>query len=249
MDQALQMAAFSNPAKINDKRILVKLSGEALGGEGTPLDYGKVDQAAEELASLQQEGYQIGVMIGGGNIYRGRDSGQRNRTDADHMGMLATVINSLALQNSLRNRAANVHVLSAIAMEQVCDTFTQRDAAALLDDGNIVIFAGGIGRPYFSTDTAAALRALEIGATALYCAKNIDGVYDADPRSHADAKRYDSIHYDEYIRLNLAALDQTAVALCRDYSLPIFVFELAGEHSIQVAFHGQAGGSWIHGGM
>ncbi len=247
MESTHQTTAHKNPAASNDKRILIKLSGEALGGEQTPLDYAKVDRAAAELAQLQQEGYQIGVMIGGGNIYRGRDSGQRNRTDADHMGMLATTINSLALQNALRNLQARVHVLSAISMEQVCDTFTQREAASLLDEGEIVILASGIGRPFFSTDTAAALRALEIGAAALYCAKNIDGIYDDDPRKNSQAKRYNSLCYDEYIKLNLAALDQTAVALCRDYSMPIFVFELASEHSIQCAIRGETAGSWIHG--
>lgn len=239
---------YVRPDRVNEKRVMLKLSGEALGGENSALDYARIDAVAEELARLQKDGFQLGIMVGGGNIYRGRDSGQRNRTDADHMGMLATTINSLAMQNSLRNHGATVHVLSAIAMEQVCDTFTQREADALLDAGSIVLFASGIGRPYFSTDTAASLRALEIGATALYCAKNIDGIYDADPRKSTEAKRYNSISYDDYIKQNLVALDQTAVALCRDYSLPIFVFELEAEGSIEKALNGKTSGSWIHHG-
>lgn len=237
---------YSSPGKKNDRRLLIKLSGEALGGEGAALDFEKVDGIAEELALLQKKGYQISVMIGGGNIYRGRDSAQQNRTDADHMGMLATTINSLAMQNSLRNLGAEVQVLSAISMEQVCDTFTERHASALLDDGVIVLFAAGIGRPFFSTDTAAALRALEVGAAALYCAKNVDGIYEADPRKVEGLKPYLQISYDEFIQKGLQAMDQTAVALCRDYDLPIFVFKLESGASISTALTGEAKGSWIH---
>ena len=246
MNEVKLHCSYSSPGKKNDRRLLIKLSGEALAGEGGVLDFKKVDDIAAELALLQKKGYQISIMIGGGNIYRGRDSSQQNRTDADHMGMLATTINSLAMQDSLRNVGAEVQVLSAIPMEQVCDTFTERHASALLDEGVIVLFAAGIGRPFFSTDTAAALRALEIGATALYCAKNVDGVYDDDPKKVKDAEYYPQISYDKFIKKNLQAMDQTAVALCRNYDLPIFVFELESGASIPTALSGGVHGSWIH---
>lgn len=234
------------------KRVLIKLSGEALAGEATlhdkrTLDYSKIDAVADVLAKIAKSGVQIAIVIGGGNIYRGRNAGETNtdRTLADHMGMLATAINSLAMQDALQRMGAKASVLSAIDMYQVCEPFAQRDALARLERGEIVIFACGTGRPFFSTDTAAALRALEIGAQILLCAKNIDGIYSDDPRKNPQAKRYEELTYQEVIYNNLQALDTAAIALCRDGKMPIFVFKLDDPANIEAAINGNASGTHI----
>lgn len=232
------------------KRVLIKLSGEALGkeqsgGSTAGIDFDKLDQVARVLAKLQHQHFEIGVVVGGGNIFRGRNSRGMNRTDADHMGMLATAINALALKDALERAGAHARVLSAFPMEQVCDSYSQRHAADCLKRGEVLVFACGIGKPYFSTDTASALRALEIGAEAMYCAKNIDGVYTGDPHKDETAVRLDELSYAAVLRDNLQALDQSAIALCRDFKLPIFCFKLDRADSISDALNGQAVGTWI----
>ncbi len=233
-----------------NKRVLIKLSGEALGREtagagASGIDFDKLDAVAKVLAELQTQGFQMGIVIGGGNIFRGRNSGDMNRTDADHMGMLATAINALALKDALERAGAPARVLSAFPMEQVCDSYSQRHAAACLDRGEVLVFACGIGKPYFSTDTASALRALEIGAHTLFCAKKIDGVYTGDPNKDENAVRLDELTYAAVLRDDLQALDQSAVALCRDFKLPIFCFKLDKPDSIAEALTGKAVGTWI----
>lgn len=231
-------------------RVLIKLSGEMLSAPGKTLDYDKIDAVAAVLKEIADRGIQQGIVVGGGNIIRGRSSGYMDRTDADHMGMLATVINALALKEALLRIGTRAAVMSAIEMKQVCETFTKREAVQRLDDGEMVIFAAGTGRPYFSTDTAAALRALEIGADMLYCGKAVDGVYDKDPRKFKNAKRYDEISYDEVILKRLEALDQTSVILCRDRpggGLPVFVFELSEPRNLIDAIDGRCRGTMIRG--
>ena len=230
------------------KRVLFKLSGEALSAPGKTLDYDKVDQVAEVLAQIAASGVQMGLVVGGGNIFRGRSSGDMNRTDADHMGMLATVINALALKDALTRMGAKAAVLSAIEMYQVCEPFAQRDAIARLERGEIVIFAAGTGRPYFSTDTASALRALEIGADVMLCGKKCDGVYDKDPAKYPDAVRYDTLTYKKVLDDHLDALDQAAIVMCRDYregGLPIFVFALNEPRNLIDAIEGRVTGTVI----
>ena len=231
--------------KYRFKRVLVKLSGEALAGKNDILDYEKISEVAGVLAKLHHGGLEMGIVVGGGNIYRGRNQKQGNRTDADHMGMLATTINALALKDAIIQAGAPASVMSAIEMEQICNFYTQRDALARIDRGEIVIFAGGIGRPYFSTDTASAMRALEINADVLLCGKNVDGVYDFDPNVRADAKRFDWISYDEFLKRDLTALDQTAIILCKNNNLKIFVFELKEPMNLEKAVSGELLGSII----
>jgi uridylate kinase len=232
------------------RRVLIKLSGEMLSAPGKTLDYDKIDAVAAVLKEIAARGVQQGIVVGGGNIMRGRASGDMDRTDADHMGMLATVINAIALKDALLRIGAKAAVMSAIEMKQVCETFTKREAVERLDGGEIVIFAAGTGRPFFSTDTAAALRALEIGADMLYCGKAVDGVYDKDPRKFKDARRYDEISYDEVILKRLEALDQASVILCRDRpggGLPVFVFELSEPRNLIDAIDGRCRGTFIRG--
>lgn len=226
-------------------RVLIKLSGEALGGENSSLDYDQVDRVAGVLKELHEAGVEMGVVIGGGNIFRGRSGREINRTDADHMGMLATAINALALKDALLRINTPACVISAIEMHQICDTYSQRAALGHLQRGEIVIFACGIGRPYFSTDTASAMRALEIGAQVLLCGKNVDGVYSADPNIDPNAVRYEHLKYDDVIGQNLQALDQSAITLCRDHGMPIFVFELRRPEKLIDAITGDAQGTYI----
>lgn len=231
------------------KRVLIKLSGEMLSSRENTLDREKILDVAKALKSFADQGLQMGVMVGGGNIVRGRSSAGMDRTDADHMGMLATVINCLALKDAILSVGGKAAVLSAIEMNQVCELFTKRDAVRRLNEGEIVILGAGSGRPYFSTDTAAALRALEIDADALLCGKACDGVYDKDPRKFPDAKKFDELTYDYIIEHKLEALDQTAIILCRDKpggGLPIFVFELSGIKNLEDAVYGVAAGTVIH---
>lgn len=230
------------------KRVLIKLSGEALGDYGQAaqvINYEKVDLVARVLAQLQCDGLEMGIVIGGGNIYRGRNGGTKRRADGDHMGMLATAINSIALKDALLSIGARVNVFSAIEMDRIFETYTQQKANDSLDAGEIAIFACGTGLPYVSTDTAGVLRALEIGADLLLCGKNIDGVYDKDPQKYPDAQRYDEIGYNEVIEKQLQALDLTATALCCTYKLPVFVFELKEPRGIAHALWGKMPGTWI----
>ncbi len=234
--------------QMNYKRVLVKLSGEMLSSKESTLDREKILEVAAVLKRFAEEGLQMGVVVGGGNIMRGRSAAGMDRTDADHMGMLATVINCLALKDAICSLGGKAAVLSAIEMNQVCELFTKRDAVRRLEAGEIVILGAGSGRPYFSTDTAAALRALEIDADALFCGKACDGIYDKDPRKFPDAKKFDELTYDYIIEHRLEALDQTAIVLCRDRpggGLPVFVFELSNVKNLEDALCGRAAGTII----
>src|SRR5581483_7534901 len=211
------------------KRILLKLSGEVLAGSATfGIDADKVRALAREVADVAATGVQIGVVVGGGNIFRGVAAAARNmdRVTADHMGMLATVINSLALSDALEQMGIPTRVMSAIEMHQVAEPYIRRRAIRHLEKGRIVIFAAGTSNPYFSTDTAATLRALEIKADIIAKATRVDGVYDRDPLRFPDAVRFTDIPYIDVLAKGLGVMDATAVAMCRDNKLPIIVFNL-----------------------
>ncbi|MBM3814112.1 MAG: UMP kinase [Acidimicrobiia bacterium] len=211
------------------ERILLKLSGEVLAGSaGFGIDGSRIHSLAAEVAEVARAGPQIGLVVGGGNIFRGVSSAARDmdRVAADHMGMLATVINAIALQDALEQQGAPTRVMTAIQMHQVAEPYIRRRALRHLDKGRIVIFAAGTSNPYFSTDTAATLRALEIKAQVVAKATRVDGVYDKDPLKHPDAVRYDEVSYLEVLSKNLAVMDASAVAMCRDNRMPIQVFHL-----------------------
>lgn len=212
------------------QRVLLKLSGEALmGDEDYGIDPKVINRLAFEIIEAQQAGAQIGVVIGGGNIFRGAGlaANGMDRVTGDQMGMLATVINALAMQDALEKLGAKVRVMSAIKINDVCEDYIRRRAIRHLEKGRIAIFAAGTGNPFFTTDSGAALRAIEIGADILLKATKVDGVYDADPKRVTDAKRYDSLTYDEVISRNLNVMDTAAFALCRDSNLPLRIFDLA----------------------
>ena len=211
-------------------RILLKLSGEALMGEA---DYGidpnVIGCLAEEIIETQRAGIQIGVVIGGGNIFRGvglAESGM-DRATGDHMGMLATVMNALAMQDAIEKRGGFARVMSAIQIHDVAEDYIRRRAIRHIEKGRIVLFAAGIGNPFFTTDSAAALRAIEIGADLLLKATKVDGVYDADPARHTDAKFYEHLSYDTIIARKLAVMDTTAIALCRDQRVPMRIYNMS----------------------
>ncbi|MEH3104596.1 MAG: UMP kinase [Sphingomonas phyllosphaerae] len=211
------------------KRILLKLSGEVLMGQGgLAIDTAVTARVAEEIADVRAKGYELCVVVGGGNIFRGI-SGAANgmeRATADYMGMLATVMNALAVQNALETIGVDTRVQSAIPMHSVCEPFIRRRAERHLEKGRVVIFAAGVGSPFFTTDSGAALRAAEMNCDALFKGTSVDGVYDADPKKVADAKRYDTVSYDMVLAKNLKVMDASAVALCRDSDIPIVVFNI-----------------------
>ncbi len=227
------------------KRILLKLSGEALSKD---LDFGYdwdfVDKVVDQLETLYKEGVQIGFVVGGGNFWRGRNSADMDRSTADYMGMLATVMNGLALSDVIKSRGIPCKVLSSIQMDRVAEFFTKDKALKYFDEGNILIFVGGTGSPYFSTDSGAALRAAEIGADAIYLAKNVDGVYDSDPKINENAKKFDEISFIDFVKLGLKAMDTTAVTLCMENNIPVLCFML-DEGSIIKAVRGEKMGTWI----
>ncbi|RIK86265.1 MAG: UMP kinase [Hyphomicrobiales bacterium] len=217
------------PSKPAFRRVLLKASGEALMGEqGFGIDVSVADRIAADVAEARAMGVEVGIVIGGGNIFRGVAvaSAGGDRVTGDHMGMLATVINSLALRTSLVKLGVEAVVLSAIAMPELCESFSQRQATAYMDQGKVVIFAGGTGNPFFTTDSAAALRAAEIGADALFKGTQVDGVYTADPKRDPAARRYERITHDEVIRDGLAIMDTAAIALARENNIPIIVFSI-----------------------
>jgi len=210
-------------------RVLIKVSGEMLGGTaGSGIDQGMLAAFAEEIHSVQQLGVDTAVIIGGGNIFRGLAGAAEgmDRASADYMGMLATVINAIALQDALERRGCQTRVMSAIRMHQVSEPYIRRRATRHLEKGRAVIFAAGTGNPYFSTDTAAALRAAEIGAEVILKATKVDGVYDKDPAVHADATRFAQLSHLEVIQRGLKVMDSTAISLCMDNELPIVVFKM-----------------------
>ena len=232
------------------KRILLKLSGEALGGSpGFGVDPTRANEIAQEICEVQGMGIETAIVIGGGNIFRGVAASAKSmdRVAADHMGMLATVINALALQDALEKLSVQTRVMSAIQMHQVAEPFIRRRAVRHLEKGRVVIFAAGTGNPYFSTDTAAALRAMEIHADVILKATKVDGIYDADPVQVKDAKMFSEISYLQMISQNLAVMDSTAISLCRENHLPIIVFNLNVPGNISRVVRGEKIGSLVSG--
>lgn len=230
------------------KRVMLKLSGEAFaGGEPLGIDPVVVGQLADSIAEAVREGVQVSVVVGGGNMFRGAALSERgmDRARADYMGMLGTVINCLALQDFLEKRGIETRVQTAITMQQVAEPFLPRRAIRHLEKGRVVIFGAGLGSPFFSTDTCAAQRALEIGAEALLKGTQVDGVYDADPRKNPDAVRFDHLDYSEVLVRDLAVMDATAISLCKDNDLPIVVFDLMGEGNILRAVRGEKIGTLV----
>ena len=230
------------------RRILLKLSGEVLAGQASfGVDAAKVATLAEEIAEVAREGVEIGLVVGGGNFFRGVAAAAKHmdRVTADHMGMLATVINSLALQDALEKTGTPTRVMTAIEMRSVAEPYVRRRALRHLEKGRIVIFAAGTSNPYFSTDTAATLRGLEIHAEVVAKATSVDGVYDKDPKKHADAVRYETITYSEVLSHNLRVMDASAVAMCRDNHLPITVFDLNVRGNIMRVAMGESIGTLI----
>jgi len=222
------------------KRILLKLSGEVLAGkEGKGLDFDTVTTVCKVVKECVDMGAQIGIVVGGGNFWRGRSSGEMDRPRADQMGMLATTINSLALQDTLEQLGVKAQVLTGLVMPQVAEIFTKRKAVEYLENGNVVIFGCGTGNPFFSTDTAAALRAAEIDAEIIFKATNVDGVYDKDPNKFDDAVKYDELTHSEVLSKGLKVMDSTAASLCRDNGISILVFNLDDPQNIVRALEGE----------
>ena len=230
------------------RRILLKLSGEVLAGDASfGVNPAKVATLAAEVAEVAKAGVEIGIVIGGGNFFRGVAEAAKHmdRVAADHMGMLATVINSLAFQDALEKTGTPTRVMTAIEMRPVAETYIRRRALRHLEKGRIVIFAAGTSNPYFSTDTAATLRGLEIKAEIVAKATSVDGVYDKDPKKHADAKRFDRVSFSEVLGQNLRVMDASAVSMCRDNNLPITVFDLNVRGNIMRMAMGEAVGTLI----
>ncbi|MBP1712295.1 MAG: pyrH [Deltaproteobacteria bacterium] len=232
------------------QRILLKLSGEALvGGQEYGISPAIVQKVSAEVKEIKEMGVEVGIVIGGGNIYRGVAASTQgmDRTSADHMGMLATVINSLALQDALEKAGVYTRVLSAIEMHQIAEPYIRRRAVRHLEKGRVVIFAGGTGNPFFTTDTAAALRAMEIKAQVILKATKVDGVYDEDPLLSKKAKKFDSLSYIEVLNRGLKIMDATAISLCMDHHLPVIVFDLNQKGNIKRVVLGQKIGTVIRG--
>jgi uridylate kinase len=232
------------------KKILLKISGEAMMGDrGYGVDPATVDFIAKEIKDAVSMGVQMAIVIGGGNIFRGVEASVQGieMASADYMGMLATVINALALQNSLEKHGVATRVQSAIEMKELAEPYIRRKAMRHLEKGRTVIFAAGTGNPYFTTDTAASLRAMEMGADVILKATKVDGVYSSDPMKDAAAKRYDSITYIDVLRKGLSIMDSTAISLCMDNNLPIMVFNLRGKGNIRKIIEGKKIGTLVRG--
>ena len=233
------------------KRVVLKLSGEALAGDkGFGIDPHVVDALAAQIQKVTESGLEVAIVNGGGNIWRGLSGSSKgmDRATADYMGMLATVINSLALQDALENRGVATRVQTAIEMRQVAEPYIRRKAIRHMEKERVVIFAAGTGNPYFSTDTTAALRAAEIEADAILMAKKgVDGVYDSDPRTNPDAKKFDRLNYLDVIQKKLAVMDSTAISLCMDNNIPIIVFNIDGEDNIYRVALGEEIGTVVGG--
>ena len=228
------------------KRILLKLSGEALASKDGILDFDFISSVADVLKKCVSEGIEVGIIVGAGNIWRGRQGGEMNRARADHMGMLATTINSLALQDTFIQHGIDTVVMTAVEMNAFAVPYTTRGAVEALSSGKVVVFGCGLGSPYFSTDTAAALRAAEIEADAILMAKNIDGVYTADPKKDTTAIKYDEITYSEMISKELGALDLTAAAFCMANDITAYAFELKDPMNIYRVAMGEKIGTELH---
>jgi uridylate kinase len=230
------------PAEKSFRRILLKLSGEGLMGDKEfGLDASIVERICQEIHDVHQDGIQVCLVIGAGNIFRGVSGAAAGieRTSADYMGMLATVINSLAVQSVLESKGVPTRVQSAIPMTTVCEPYIRRRAVRHMEKGRVVIFAAGTGNPFFTTDTAAALRAAEMNCNALVKGTQVDGVYDADPKVEKDAQRFDTLSYDEVINRNLRVMDTSAIALCRENRIPIVVFSIHEPGGLRKIVHGE----------
>lgn len=238
-------------AKPKFKRILLKLSGEALMGQ---TQYGispeVIGRVASDICGLLSLGVEIGLVIGGGNIFRGAGLAAEglDRVTADHMGMLATVINALAMQDALERHGAHARVMSAIKINQICEDYIRRRAVRHLEKGRVVIFAAGTGNPFFTTDSAASLRAVEVGADLLIKATKVDGVYSADPMKHADAKRYARLNYDDVLTRKLEVMDATAIVLCRDHGMPLRILNVNSPGALKRAVMGEDVGTLVEKG-
>ena len=230
------------------RRVLLKLSGEALMGD---LDYGieptVIQRMAAEIATVREKGVEIAIVIGGGNIFRGSGLARAgmDRVTGDYMGMLATVMNALAIQDALESKGVFARVMSALQIHEVCEDYIRRRAVRHLEKGRVVILAAGTGNPFFTTDTAASLRAIEIGADVLLKATKVDGVYDADPVNNPDAMRYDTVSFDKVLVDKLSVMDATAIVMCRDNDLPLRVFDLTRANAIVQAMTGDEVGTLV----
>ena len=228
------------------KRALLKISGEALSNEqGFGICKEKVDKVVEQIVNVKALGIDIGIVVGGGNFWRGRQGTEMDRTTADHMGMLATIINALALRDALEQKGIVTRVQTALTIERIAEPYILGKALRHFEKGRVVVFACGTGNPYFSTDTGAALRAAEIHADVLLCAKNVDGIYDSDPKKNPLAEKYDKIAYLDFIKHGLTAMDTTAVSLCMENNIPIIAFGLNEPNSIIRAVNGENIGTKI----
>ena len=232
------------------RRVLLKLSGEALmGAEDYGIDPGVIGRIAREIIEVREAGAEIGLVIGGGNIFRGAGlaAGGMDRVTGDQMGMLATVINALAMQDALEKLGGKVRVMSALKINDVCEDYIRRRAVRHLEKGRLCIFAAGVGSPFFTTDSGAALRAIEIGADLLLKATKVDGVYDKDPNKHSDAVRYDTLTYDDVIGQGLEVMDTAAFALARDSDLPLRIFDMAQPGVLLRILRGEKIGTLVQG--
>jgi len=235
-------------SEVHYRRVLLKLSGEALMGD---LDYGieprVIQRIAAEIAAAAKQGVEIAIVIGGGNIFRGAGLARAgmDRVTGDYMGMLATVMNALAIQDALESQDVYARVMSALQVHEVCEDYIRRRAVRHLEKGRVVILAAGTGNPFFTTDTAASLRAIEIGADVLLKATKVDGVYDSDPVSNPDAKRYETVSFDQLLADKLLVMDATAVVMCRDNDLPLRVFDLTRANALVQAMAGDNVGTLV----
>ena len=233
-------------SKAKYKRVIIKLSGEALAGEsGFGLDESIVAKVVDQIVKVKEMGVEIGIILGGGNFWRGRQGTEMDRTTADHMGMLATAMNCMAMADVLEQKGVDVRVQTALEIRAVAEPYIRARAIRHLEKGRVVIFGCGIGCPFFSTDTAAVLRAAEIDADVILLAKNIDGVYDSDPAKNADAVKFDSITYDEVLKRHLAVMDSTATSLSMDNHIPVLVFALKDPENIIRALRGEKIGTIV----
>ena len=238
------------PEECRFRRVLLKLSGEALMGDaGYGIDPKVLDSLAKQIKVVQAHEVEIAIVVGGGNIFRGIAASAKgmDRAQADYIGMLATVMNALALQEALERNGVFTRVMSAIEMQQVAEPYIRRRAIRHLEKKRVVIFAAGTGNPYFTTDTTAALRALEISAECIMKATKVDGIYDADPKTHPDAVKFDELTYIDVLNRNLQVMDSTAISLCMDNQLPILVFNMETDGNIQRALSGAAVGTIVRG--
>lgn len=231
------------------KRILLKLSGEALaGGQNHGIDFDTVTKICSAIKKCADLGVQIGIVVGGGNFWRGRSSGNMDRTRADHMGMLATVINALGVADALEMLGTPVRVQTAISMPQIAEPYVRNRAVRHLEKGRVVVFGCGTGNPFFSTDTAASLRAAEIDADIILKATMVDGVYDSDPKVNPNATKYDSLSFAEVLSKNLGVMDSTAASMCKDNDIPLLVFSIDNPENIVDAVCGKDIGTLVHSG-